>query len=44
MKKTALFISFVFAAVAVSAQTLSLDASNSTLGWVGKKVTGQHNG
>lgn len=34
----------VFATVTVSAQTKKIDASKSTIEWVGKKVTGQHNG
>jgi polyisoprenoid-binding protein YceI len=34
----------VFATVSVSAQTKKIDASKSTIEWVGKKVTGQHNG
>jgi polyisoprenoid-binding protein YceI len=34
----------VFATVSVSAQTKKIDASKSTIEWVGKKVTGQHSG
>ncbi|HWS59677.1 MAG TPA: YceI family protein [Flavobacterium sp.] len=34
----------VFATISVSAQTKKIDASKSTIEWVGKKVTGQHNG
>ena len=30
--------------VGLQAQTKSIDASNSTINWVGKKVTGQHSG
>ncbi len=33
-----------FATLSVSAQTKKIDASKSTIEWVGKKVTGQHNG
>lgn len=33
-----------FATLTVSAQTKKIDASKSTIEWVGKKVTGQHNG
>ncbi len=34
----------VFATVSVTAQTKKVDASKSTINWVGKKVTGQHEG
>ena len=34
----------VFATLSVSAQTKKIDASKSVIEWVGKKVTGQHNG
>lgn len=34
----------VFATVSVSAQTKKIDATKSTIEWVGKKVTGQHSG
>lgn len=33
-----------FATLSVTAQTKKIDASKSTIEWVGKKVTGQHNG
>jgi polyisoprenoid-binding protein YceI len=33
-----------FATLTVSAQTKKIDATKSTIEWVGKKVTGQHNG
>jgi polyisoprenoid-binding protein YceI len=34
----------VLATVSVSAQTKKIDAATSNIEWVGKKVTGQHNG
>ncbi len=43
LKSTA-FAFVAFATLTVSAQTKKIDASNSTIEWVGKKVTGQHNG
>lgn len=33
-----------FVTISVSAQTKKIDAKTSTIEWVGKKVTGQHNG
>ncbi|WP_281336270.1 YceI family protein [Flavobacterium eburneipallidum] len=33
-----------FATISVTAQTKKIDAKTSTIEWVGKKVTGQHNG
>ena len=33
-----------FLAPALMAQTYSVDAAKSTLGWTGEKVTGAHNG
>ncbi len=46
MKKLkSIALAFVaFATLTVSAQTKKIDASKSTIEWVGKKVTGQHNG
>jgi polyisoprenoid-binding protein YceI len=35
---------FVMGAISVSAQSKKIDATGSKLEWVGKKVTGQHNG
>lgn len=38
-------VAFVaFATITVTAQTKKIDASKSNIEWVGKKVTGQHNG
>jgi polyisoprenoid-binding protein YceI len=44
LKAIALALTVVFSTVAVNAQTKKVDASKSTINWVGKKVTGQHNG
>lgn len=44
LKSIALALVVVFSTVSVSAQTKKVDASASTINWVGKKVTGQHNG
>jgi polyisoprenoid-binding protein YceI len=39
-----LALSVVFSVATATAQTKKIDASKSTIKWVGKKVTGQHNG
>ncbi|WP_367754087.1 YceI family protein [Flavobacterium sp. WC2430] len=44
LKSIALALVVVLSTVSVSAQTKKVDASASTINWVGKKVTGQHNG
>lgn len=44
LKSIALALVVVLSTVSVSAQTKKVDASKSTINWVGKKVTGQHNG
>jgi polyisoprenoid-binding protein YceI len=44
LKAIALALVVVLSTVSVSAQTKKVDASASTINWVGKKVTGQHNG
>jgi polyisoprenoid-binding protein YceI len=44
LKSIALALVVVLSTVSVSAQTKKIDASKSTINWVGKKVTGQHNG
>ncbi|WP_369752188.1 YceI family protein [Flavobacterium sp. WC2409] len=44
LKSIALALVVVLSTVSVSAQTKKVDASASTISWVGKKVTGQHNG
>lgn len=43
-KAIALALVVVISTVSVTAQTKKIDASASTLNWVGKKVTGQHEG
>jgi polyisoprenoid-binding protein YceI len=43
-KSIALALVVVISTVSVTAQTKKIDASASTLNWVGKKVTGQHEG
>lgn len=42
--KTIALAFVAFATLSVSAQTKKIDAKTSTIEWVGKKVTGQHNG
>ena len=44
LKSIALALVVVFATATASAQTKKVDATASTINWVGKKVTGQHNG
>ncbi|WPR71033.1 YceI family protein [Flavobacterium sp. NG2] len=44
LKTIALALVVAFSSVAVSAQSKKIDASKSTINWVGKKVTGKHNG
>jgi polyisoprenoid-binding protein YceI len=44
LKSIALALVVVLSTVSVTAQTKKVDASASTVKWVGKKVTGQHEG
>lgn len=44
VKSIAIALVVAFTALTASAQTKKIDASKSTIAWVGKKVTGQHNG
>jgi polyisoprenoid-binding protein YceI len=44
LKSIALALVVVLATLNVSAQTKKIDATKSTIEWLGKKVTGQHNG
>jgi polyisoprenoid-binding protein YceI len=44
LKAIELALVVVLSTVSVSAQTKKVDASASTINWVGKKVTGQHSG
>ena len=44
LKTIAIALLVTFSTAAVSAQTKKVDVSKSKLTWVGKKVTGQHNG
>ena len=44
LKAIALALTVVFSTLSVTAQTKKVDASKSSINWVGKKVTGQHNG
>ena len=44
LKSIALALVVVLSTLSVTAQTKKIDASNSSINWVGKKVTGQHNG
>lgn len=44
LKSIALALVVVLTTASVSAQTKKIDATASTIEWVGKKVTGQHNG
>ena len=43
-KTIALALVVVFSTLSVTAQTKKVNASSSSINWVGKKVTGQHNG
>lgn len=43
-KSIALALVVVLSTLSVTAQTKKVDAAKSTINWVGKKVTGQHNG
>ena len=44
LKTIAIALLVAFSSATVSAQTKKVDVSKSTITWVGKKVTGQHNG
>jgi polyisoprenoid-binding protein YceI len=44
LKSIALALVVAFATVSVSAQVKKIDAAKSSINWLGKKVTGQHNG
>ncbi|HEX9151374.1 MAG TPA: YceI family protein [Flavobacterium sp.] len=44
LKSIALAVVVVLSTLSVTAQTKKVDASKSAISWVGKKVTGQHNG
>lgn len=44
LKSIALALIIVLSAVNVSAQTKKVDASKSSINWLAKKITGQHNG
>ncbi len=44
LKSIALALVLAFATVSVSAQVKKIDAAKSSINWLGKKVTGQHNG
>ena len=44
LKSIALALVVVLSTVAVSAQTQNINTTTSTIEWVGKKATGQHNG
>jgi polyisoprenoid-binding protein YceI len=44
LKSIALALVVVLSTVSVTAQTKKVDASKTAISWVGKKVTGQHNG
>lgn len=44
LKSIALALVVVLSTVSVTAQSKKVDASTSTINWVGKKVTGQHEG
>jgi polyisoprenoid-binding protein YceI len=44
LKSIVLALVVAFATVSVSAQTKKIDAAKSSINWLGKKVTGQHNG
>jgi polyisoprenoid-binding protein YceI len=44
LKSLALALVVVLSTISVSAQTVKVDASNSSINWLAKKVTGQHSG
>jgi polyisoprenoid-binding protein YceI len=44
LKTIALAFAVALSTLAVTAQTKKIDAAKSNINWVGKKVTGQHNG
>jgi len=44
LKSIALALVVVLSTVSVSAQTVKIDASKSSINWLAKKVTGQHSG
>ena len=44
LKSIALALVVVLSTAAVSAQSKNINTTTSTIEWVGKKVTGQHNG
>lgn len=44
LKTIAIALLVVFSAVTVTAQTKKIDVTKSTVNWLGKKVTGQHEG
>ena len=44
LKSIALALVVVLSTLSVTAQSKKVDAANSSINWVGKKVTGQHNG
>src|SRR3970040_3141247 len=44
LKSIALALVVVLSTVAATAQTKNINTTTSTIEWVGKKVTGQHNG
>jgi polyisoprenoid-binding protein YceI len=44
LKSIALALVVAFATVSVSGQVKKIDAAKSSINWLGKKVTGQHNG
>jgi polyisoprenoid-binding protein YceI len=44
LKTIALALTVVLSTLSMTAQTKKVDASKSTINWVGKKVTGQHSG
>ena len=44
LKSLALALVVVLSTLTVTAQTKKVDASKSSINWIGKKVTGQHNG
>ena len=43
-KTIAIALVVAFSAVTVTAQTKKIDAAKSKISWLGKKVTGQHEG
>ncbi|UQD56598.1 YceI family protein [Flavobacterium sp. K5-23] len=44
LKSIALALTVVLSTLSMTAQTKKVDASKSTINWVGKKVTGEHSG